>query len=36
MTAAVLLLAQAGVWRRFLENDFYHYALAGGVAIALL
>lgn len=36
MTAAALLLAQAGVWRRFIENDFYHYALAGGVAIALL
>ena len=36
MMLAAELIAEATVWRRFLENDFYHYALAGGVAIALL
>jgi len=36
MTLAAELLAGASVWQRFVQYPDYHYALAGGVAIALL
>jgi ABC-type Mn2+/Zn2+ transport system permease subunit len=36
LTAALSILAEAGVWERFWEYPFYQYALAGGIAIALM
>ncbi len=36
MIGGAVAIASTGLWQRFLDNPFYHNALAGGLAIALM